>query len=65
AMKGECGVFPQPQTTPLKQFLQEAYFQHIQAYFNLLEIDWPLTENVADSLTLTEQDLDDIATKLS
>lgn len=65
AMKGECGVFSQPQTTPLKQFLQEAYFQHIQAYFNLLEIDWPLTENVADSLTLTEQDLDDIATKLS
>ncbi|MCZ8224132.1 MAG: lipase [Microcystis sp. LE19-84.1B] len=65
AMKGQCGVFSQPQPNPLKQFLQEAYFQHIQAYFNLLEIDWPLTENVADSLTLTEQDLDDIATKLS
>lgn len=65
AMKGQCGVFSQSQTTPFKQFLQEAYFQHIQAYFNLLNIEWPLTENVSNALTLTDQDLDSISTKLS
>jgi hypothetical protein len=65
AMKGQCGVFSKTQTTPLKQFIQEAYFQHIQAYFNLLDIEWPLTENVSNALTLTDQDLDAISTKLS
>ncbi|MGL5035027.1 MAG: lipase family protein [Microcystaceae cyanobacterium] len=65
AMKGQCGVFSKPQTNSLKQFLQEAYFQHIQAYFNLLDIEWPLTENLSNALTLTNQDLDVISTKLS
>jgi hypothetical protein len=65
AMKGSCGVFSQTESTAVKQFLQEAYFQHIQAYFNLLDIDWPITQNVSDALNLTQQDLDTIANNLS
>ena len=49
----------------MKQFLQEAYFQHIQAYFNLLDIEWPLTNNLSDTLTLSDQDLDTMDAKLS
>jgi hypothetical protein len=64
-MKGSCGVFSQTESTAVKQFLQEAYFQHIQAYFNLLDIDWPITQNVSDALNLTQQDLDTIANNLS
>jgi hypothetical protein len=65
AMKGQCGIFTKPQTTAMKQFLQEAYFQHIQAYFNLLDIEWPLTNNLSDTLTLSDQDLDTMDAKLS
>ena len=64
-MKGSCGVFSQTESTAVKQFLQEAYFQHIQAYFNLLDIDWPLTANVADALTLTDQELNAIPSQLT
>jgi hypothetical protein len=64
-MKGQCGIFTKPQTTAMKQFLQEAYFQHIQAYFNLLDIEWPLTNNLSDTLTLSDQDLDTMDAKLS
>jgi hypothetical protein len=49
----------------MKQFLQEAYFQHIQAYFNLLDIEWPLTNNLSDTLTLSDQDLDTMDAQLS
>jgi hypothetical protein len=64
-MKGQCGIFTKPQKTAMKQFLQEAYFQHIQAYFNLLDIEWPLTNNLSDTLTLSDQDLDTMDAQLS
>ncbi len=64
-MKGQCGILTKSQTMAMKKFLQEAYFQTIQAYFNLLNIEGPLTNNLSDTLTLSDQDLDTMDAKLS
>ncbi|MFM2380834.1 MAG: hypothetical protein RLZZ143_3417 [Cyanobacteriota bacterium] len=39
--------------------------QNIQAYFNLLDIEGSLTNNLSDTLTLSDQDLDTMDAKLS
>ena len=64
-MKGQSSILKKPQTTAMKQFFQEAYFLPIQAYFNLLNIEGSLTNNLSDTLTLSDQDLDTMDAQLS
>jgi hypothetical protein len=65
ALEGQCSGVINKKNNDLKQFLQEAYFQHIKAYFNLMKVDSLPKESVVNSLNLTDQDLENIATKLS
>lgn len=63
-LQGVCGGNVNIKNSDLKQFLQEAYYQHIKAYFELMGVDGLPQETVVNALDLTEQDLDNIIAQI-